>query len=258
MQLLPDPLVMLYHSLVWLHVSVGALALVLFWLPLRVPRGSRQHKRLGGWYVKAMYTICASGAVMAGLVLISPQYFKPELFSRATDIASVETAVRNFWFFLLFLCVLVFSNIRQALFALNEQTGVRPHLPWKASIMPFTLLLCSVTLAGVAVSASHILFGIFAVLGTANAIAMLRYLRQPEVTKQHQIVEHIGNICGSGIGVYTAFFAFGGRTLFEGLGEWQLIFWVLPGVVGTVLINYAVNPYRNSRQKRIAPATPSH
>ena len=84
---------------------------------------------------------------------------------------------------------------------------------------------------------------------------MLRYLRLPKVTKKQQIVEHIGNICGSGVGLYTAFFAFGGRTLFEALGQWQLMFWLLPGVVGTVLIHYAVKPYKTDNQKTIRSRT---
>ena len=255
MQLLPDPLVMFYQSLIWLHVAVGALTLVLFWLPLCVPRGSEKHKQVGHWYVYAMYFICGSGALMASMVLISPQYFKPELFSRATDIAAVESAVRTFWFFLLFLCVLIFCNLRQALFAFGEKPGKRHALPWKACVLPATLLLFSVALAFIALSASHILFGIFAALGATTSIAMLRYLRQPEVTKKQQIVEHIGNICGSGIGLYTAFFAFGGRTLFEALGQWQLMFWLLPGVVGTLLIHYAVKPYKTDNQKTIRSLT---
>jgi len=47
---------------------------------------------------------------------------------------------------------------------------------------------------------------------------------------------HLNGMIGSGIGAYTAFFAFGGRSLLGELlpGQWQVIPWVLPTVIGVI------------------------
>ncbi|GGW75267.1 hypothetical protein [Alteromonas halophila] len=255
MQLLPDPLMTFYQSLMWLHIGTGVIALITFWLPLMVPRGSKPHKRFGAWYITSMYIICGTGAIMATMVLISPQYFKPDLFNQASDIAATEAGVRRFWFFLLFLCVFIFTGLRQALFALNEQPGLRSGQTWRPKLLPALLLGVSLMLGVLAVSASHILFAVFSLLGVVNALSMLRYLLKASVTRKQQIIEHIGSICGTGIGVFTAFFAFGGRTLFDGLGQWQLAFWIIPGIVGTGLIAYAVRPYKGARSALLPTGT---
>ena len=71
-------------------------------------------------------------------------------------------------------------------------------------------------------------------LGLLLAVSMLRYCLKAKVARRQWVLEHIGSFIGSGIGAYTAFLAFGGRTLFEGLGYWQLVFWIAPGVVGSI------------------------
>jgi hypothetical protein len=53
------------------------------------------------------------------------------------------------------------------------------------------------------------------------------------------VVAHLNGLIGSGIGAYTAFFAFGGsRFLAELLpGQWQVIPWVLPTIIGVIAAN---------------------
>lgn len=46
------------------------------------------------------------------------------------------------------------------------------------------------------------------------------------------MLEHIGHIIASGTGAYTAFFAFGGRTLFEGIPTLQIASWIVPSLIG--------------------------
>jgi hypothetical protein len=64
-----------------------------------------------------------------------------------------------------------------------------------------------------------------------------------ELKHKQWVIEHLGAMIGSGIGAYTAFFAFGGRQLFENLGNVQIIFWVAPGVIGSIAITILSRNY---------------
>ena len=61
------------------------------------------------------------------------------------------------------------------------------------------------------------------------------------------MVAHLSAMIGAGIGTHTAFFVFGGsRFLAELLsGQWILIPWVGPGVVGTIATIWLARKYRN-------------
>ena len=49
---------------------------------------------------------------------------------------------------------------------------------------------------------------------------------------------------GSGIGAYTAFLAFGGRVMFSDMGQYQILFWVAPGIIGGTAISLLVRKYK--------------
>lgn len=252
MGLLPDPAFTLYYALFFVHISAGAAALIVFWLPLTVKRGSAKHKKTGRWYANLMHTICASGAFMAAMVLISPQYMKADMYTASANPEAVTAGIRQFWSFLLFLCLMIYTNVRQATEVLKDIPGRERQPTVMNRLVPGTLLLASIGLLIAGVMSMHILSVIFSLLGANIAFSALRYQRKPQVSAQQRMIEHISNICGSGIGVYTAFFAFGGRSILEGLGIWQLAFWIVPGVVGGVFIARAVRPYKRA-EKSTAP-----
>jgi hypothetical protein len=81
---------------------------------------------------------------------------------------------------------------------------------------------------------SMMLLIVFAVLGVFVGLTMLHYCLRSKIAERQWVLEHISSFVGSGIGAYTAFIAFGGRALFSDLGSWQIVFWIAPGVVGTI------------------------
>jgi hypothetical protein len=86
---------------------------------------------------------------------------------------------------------------------------------------------------------------ILGVLGAVMAIQTGRFCLAKSVSVNRWLVEHIGSFIGSGIGAYNAFMAFGGRSMFGELGQWQLIFWVAPGVIGAVATACQSRRYKN-------------
>ena len=83
----------------------------------------------------------------------------------------------------------------------------------------------------------HFLLGqIFAMVAMVTGGGAARYLLKASVTPLERIAQHIGNMMGCGIAIFTAFFALGGRKLIDVSPQAQLVFWLLPSVVGVVLI----------------------
>ena len=61
---------MLIHELAfYVHITAGCAGLILFWVPMLSRKGSPRHKQIGRWFARIMYTVAASGLIMASLDL---------------------------------------------------------------------------------------------------------------------------------------------------------------------------------------------
>jgi hypothetical protein len=223
------------HSvLLFLHILLGSGALVLFWVPFYTEKGKLNHRKFGAYYKSAMYIVAASGAIMSVLVLAAPLAIKGDIASSTTDPAKVAHAVRLFWTFLLYLSLLSFTTTRHAIAVLRAKQDLRLLRSFHY-ILPIALLaLFGPVLIYLGVNNNQILHSVFGVLGVISGMSMLRYCFKKTLAKREWILQHMGSMIGSGIGAYTAFLAFGGRVLFANAGEWQIVFWVAPGVIGSI------------------------
>lgn len=233
----------LHHWLFVMHIMVGSCALLLFWVPMLTRKGSLNHRKFGRYYAHVMYAVAATGALMAALVLLWPMAIKGELLSNPDMQEAFIQSVRRFWFFLLYLSLITFFSVRHGLLALQckkDRAAVRSPLH----------LTCIALLIGGAglllfngIQHDNTLHIVFAALGALIALSSLKYCLVKEVTAKQWLGEHIGGLIGSGIGAYTAFISFGGRHLFESLGQAQLLFWILPGILGSIVIAYMSQKY---------------
>lgn len=243
MSLLPDPVLSFYQLLVWLHIAAGSIALILFWVPLWFPKGSQSHQRSGRYYASCMYLLAGSGALLATMVLTDPMYFKAEFYRPDGNDEATTNVIRQFWSFLLFLCILVLTNVSHAMAVLRIKRHVHKMRSVRYLAYPVMLFISSVIVLYMGIRETHTLFLAFSVIGFMSSVGTIRYCLRSAVTRNDWMAAHIGNICGSGIGVFTAFLAFGGRSLFSDLGQWQLVFWIAPAVIGTFLISRTIKRY---------------
>lgn len=238
---------LLHKSLLFLHIAIGSVALIVFWLPVFARKGSPFHKRAGRWFAYGMYAVAVSGLLMSTLSLIDPLGVRmagAEL-SMAEAFANAER-VRVFSVFLLMLSVLVFVSVRHSILALRAKAD-RQALRRPAHVGTLvTLGVLGVTVGVVGVVYDELLLMIFAVLGVVASVGMLRYTFKPTLTRNEWWIEHLSNIIGGGIGAYTAFFAFGGRELFGHLltGNLQVVPWILPSIVGVAFTIRLSRHYR--------------
>lgn len=252
MTLLPDPVLSFYQLMVWLHIAVGTITLVLFWLPLRFPKGSPAHKRSGRYYANSMYFVAGSGLLLAVMVLVDPMYFKASLYRPDGNDEATTSAIRQFWSFLLFLCILILTNVSHGMAVLRVKNNIQKMRNIRYLAYPIMLFVSSAWVLYMGIKNTHMLYLAFSGIGLFSSVDTVRYCLRSAITRDDWMAAHIGNICGSGIGVYTAFFAFGGRSLFSDLGQWQLVFWIAPAIIGTFLISKTIKRYTTPSRPKTA------
>lgn len=243
----------LHAALRSVHIAIGALALILFWLPAFARKGSPRHIRFGQWYAGAMYAVAASAIVLSLLVLLDPLAVRyPDGIPADRDPARLAQSARVGGWFLAMLGLLVLASVhhgRRVLHARGDRSSLRrpAHLALLASVG-----LTGIWVLIVGIRSESTLLLVFSLLAMSGSFGMLRYAFKTELTRREWWLEHMGNLIGSGIGAYTAFFAFGGsRFLAEWLpGQWQLIPWITPAIIGTL----ATRILRKRYEQRFATA----
>jgi hypothetical protein len=210
------------------------MALLLFWVPILTKKGGLDHRKFGRHYANTMYMVAGTGALMALMVLYAPLVIKYQFVNDNTNTEQLALRLRIFWGFLLYLSLLTFVNVRHGILVLKNKKQHSNMREWPHLAFIGLLLIGGIVLLAFGVIYSNTLHIIFGILGTVLAMQIGHFCLAKSVSPNRWLVEHLGAFIGSGIGAYTAFLAFGGRSLFSELGQWQIIFWIAPGVVGAI------------------------
>jgi hypothetical protein len=238
----------IFHTLlVYSHIALGTIALVLFWVPVVARKGSPLHVRAGRYYSSVMYAVSATAFVASLMVFADPVGIRhPGAVMPPEQVAQLAEAYRLGAVFLLMLSVLVVASVRHGLLALRERQtpGVLKARSHRALI--FTLGAVGLVVGILGVVKSLILLMIFSVFALAGSIRMFRDTLPERLSANERTLAHLRGLIGSGIGAYTAFFAFGGSKLFAQLlpGQWQALAWVIAPVIGTIAIARMRRRYR--------------
>lgn len=237
----------LHLSAFYFHVALGSIALILFWIPIATKKGAQQHIKFGKWYSYCMYAISLLGMFMTLLVLIDPFGVKAEEAARYSSPEQFVASAQRLSIFLLFLSVLTFASIHQGMRVVKFKRA-HHELRKPLHLLPLLMLLVlSVVLTVLAIKNSILLHGIFGVLGLFISIGMLKYCFGRPASPKAYIAEHLGGMIGSGIGAYTAFLAFGGRVMFSEMGQYQILFWIAPGIIGGTAISLLARKYKGNK-----------
>lgn len=222
----------IHGSIVMFHIACGALSLILFWGPCIARKGGLMHKRIGTFYLNTMTLTSVSGVTSSTIVLLFPLLIYPTVPSQFTTSDHFVAYLQGQYTFLLMLSLLVWNNIRHAKQVLTVKSD-RARLKGPVYLwLPAMLFFVSVIALYQGLRYGIILTQIFAPIALFNSIGIFRYVYKKDIANREWVIQHIGHIIGSGIGAYTAFFAFGGRTLFENIPLLQITSWVLPSMIG--------------------------
>ncbi len=214
------------------HIFSGMTSIILFWIPIFLKKGSKNHILIGKIYVFLMWIVVISAGLLSIKNIIIGEF--------------VMAA------FLGFLAIITANPLWYGIAILKNKKGLSSS--YRKKHIAFNALI---TLAGVLLFAygiylkgqnAGILMIIFGLLGMSSGRDVLASY-QGKNENSSWIEEHISGMLVSGIAGYTAFAVFGGRSFFSEylIGYWSIIPWVMPTFVGIILIRYYKNSYLRKR-----------
>jgi hypothetical protein len=215
----------LHTALLFMHILIGAICLMLFWVPIASAKGSMLHNTAGKLYYQLMLLIAGSGVLMCLMVLVSPTMIYGQNPNwTAAQLERFVSERRQFSLFLLQLSLLTWVTVRHAYGVLKVKTELAQLRVWSYQTPVWALLVGSVILAIVGINTGDTLSVIFSGIGAMTVLGILRYIRQPALQPRQWIIEHFTSMIGTGIALYL---------LAEVLtGQWQLISWIIAPVMG--------------------------
>lgn len=232
------------------HIVTGTVAVFGFWLPVIARKGGRFHVSAGRIYSWAMYAVSATAIAMSAMVLFDPVGIRFPGRDLPMDRAfAIASGNRTFALFLFMLGLLVLAGLRHGLLALRVRRGEDALSTPGHRALIVALGVMGVVVGVVGLRNGELLLMIFAVVSVLASVGMIRETRSGGLTPREALIAHFDGLIGTGVGAYTALFAFGGREFLSGLlsGQWQVLPWITPAIVGTIVVGLMKRRYREPR-----------
>ncbi len=205
------------ETLLALHIAAGVTSLVLFWIPIITKKGRSLHIKFGVAYVYAMYIVLATSLILSMI-----------RFSSGSYVASLA---------LLFLSVLTAVPLLSGIQILKAKKPSPQYRKLRLFLASLLLATTIVLVVGWQMLGSGLLLG-FAVIGLFGSLGDFWRFGRNAGSGKTWLREHYEGMLFSGGATYTAFFAFGGRTILGDIltGWWTLVPWLLPTLLTIALL----------------------
>lgn len=244
---------LLFKTLLALHVATGTIGLVTLWVPLIGRKGGAAHKRWGRVFAYAIMATASLAVAMSLLTLADPRGTHPKID---------DTALIRCLFGWLMLHLSVFT-VLLAWFGLSTVRRRRDH---RAHRNPVLIGLQAATLAtGIACAyfgwreGFPLMIGIVP-LGVATVALQARFVMADRPGPNDWQIQHMRALVGAGVSVYTAFFAFGAANLLPAIA-FNPVLWAAPTLLGCAVIAYhqsRIAAMPAARQARVGLNSPEH
>jgi hypothetical protein len=240
-----------FEILIMLHILTGAPGLAGFWVPVGARKGSALHKVSGRVFVALMLATGFFAAMMGCLTLFEPVATHPHLVTHETF--SDPGLIRAiFGWMMLFLAILTLNLTWYGRACIRHRQDHRRHLSFLNLSSQVLLFAASITCALQGIITGQWMMTGLSAIGFATVGTNLWFMLRPDPGPLEWLTEHIKALIGTGISVYTAFFAFGAVRLVPELALSPLL-WSVPLITGLSLILYhqrsVTAPLRRRRPK---------
>jgi hypothetical protein len=217
---------MLLDALLFAHVAGGAVGLIAFWVPALTRKGSPLHRKAGRVYVRGMSVVLATSLPL-----------------------SLASFVRGNWVggtFLLYLFIITGFALYTGLQALKSKAGPSHYITPAYRVMAWALVVGGATVLTVGVVTQTWLLAGFSFIGLSAGPNAIATIRRPPTDPKFWWYRHFGGMIGTGIAAHVAFLNFGAQRLIPGfsLGDWGMLAWFAPVVIGLVATNRLEAYYR--------------
>ncbi len=242
----------IFHLLVAMHIVTGAIGLVTFWIPVLAGKGNERHKYWGRIFTAMMIITGIVAMGMATMTLLYPMATHPHLVTH--EVFSDPENVRVvFGWMMLYLAIL---TVNLAWYGWMCVTNKRVHHQLNKGPMNLFLQILLTVAAGNCIwqgikLGQPLVMGM-SIVGFATVATNMWFIFHPRPGPVYWLKEHIKAHVGTGISVYTAFFAFGAVRLMPELALTPVL-WAIPLVTGVSLILYHQRAV--SRKKQVQPGS---
>lgn len=198
------------------HVSFGVVALLSLLFPFLSKWGGVVHRRSGWVFSLAMGGVSLTAWALSAIRIADgvPGNDADAIFLAHVGLLSGAS---------------VWMGIRAA--RLKQKVDQRR---WTDLAWPGALLVSSVGMFIAGIARGDVLWIVFSVIGALGAIGPLRYLLTARGSRTEWMAQHLGSMGTGAISAVTAFFVVNGQGW--GLGEYTLVLWIGPGIVGGVAL----------------------
>ena len=225
----------IFHALVKVHIVIGAVGIISFWIPVLSKKGQDLHRRGGGLFIRVMLVTGVIAILVSTCSLLDPQGTHPLVLD-------VQLIRAQFGWLMLFLGVLTLSLSWHGL-----QT-VKLRLNHTGHRNPFsTVLHLGVVATGLncayqgAFVVDKVLLVWVGLLGASSALSILHFIYSGNHDKREWLHQHLRSSVGAGISAYTAFLA-------VMIVRWRPeeafnpMLWILPTIPGSLYIGFHEGP----------------
>ncbi len=232
------------------HVGLGFVGLILFWLIIAVPKGGKSHIRLGKAFANVTWIIGGSALISSVWALVHLDSFAPHI-QHASDSVWQRDVYQLIFAILLYLSV---ATISGAVFGVQVMRKRDRHGELRHTSLPIWLSITMICAAGLLTfglwrfstgqttttgmpQAAYLIPIFVGLFGLATTLREWRYVIGASPDPRAWLDRHVWHMCGTGVAFHTAFIVFGANRLFgfQLPGAWQLIPWVAPPIIGMSL-----------------------
>lgn len=226
----------LFETLVAIHIIFGAPGLISFWFPVVAKKGLSLHRNVGRAFVIMMLVTATCAIGMSTLTILDPVHTHPKLMSHP-ELSDPVLIQGIFGWMMLYLAVLTINLTWYGWLCIRNRGDHQRNRAWHNMLLQAVLLVLSAKCAWHGwVIQQPMMIGI-SIVGFATVGTNLWFMLRPSPGPLEWLTEHIKALVGTGISVYTAFFAFGAVRLIPELALAPVL-WAIPLVTGLTLIIY--------------------
>lgn len=225
-----------FEGLIALHILAGAPGLLTFWFPVLAKKGSGRHVFWGRVFTIAMIFTASVAAAMAITTLIAPMTTHPQLLTHPEF--SNPALVRGiFGWMMLYLAILTINLAWYGWRCILNKRDHAANRHWFNLSLQGVLFIASINCAVQGLRIDQLMMVGISFIGFATVATNLFFILKKAPGPMDWLLEHIKGIVGTGISVYTAFFAFGAVRFVPELAL-EPALWAVPLIVGLGLILY--------------------
>ncbi len=224
----------IFHFLVACHIVTGASGALAFWIPVASRKGGPAHRKWGRIFVRLMLATGVIAGLMATTTLIAPMETHPHLL-HVEGFSDPQTVRGIFGWMMLYLAVLTVNLAWHGWLCAAPGRSVATIRSWQNVALQVLLTVAALNCALQGLRIGQFLMVGISFVGFATVATNVWFMAKSKPMRAEWIREHVKAIVGTGISVYTAFFAFGAVRLIPQLAL-NPVFWSIPLVTGIAMI----------------------